>query len=70
MIESVERGCNMKVVDNRVVDFRRDEDSLSARLIYGSSESNREHEHDARGLIVALLLCAACWAALGYFLLT
>lgn len=62
----------MKVVNNRVVDFRRDEDSIgagSARLVCGSPESDREHEHDARGLIAALLLCGGCWAALAYFLL-
>lgn len=72
-IKSVERGCSMKVVNNRVIDFRNDEDSLgvrSARLVCEVPESDREHEHDARGLVVALLLCLACWAALAYFLLT
>lgn len=28
-----------------------------------------EIEHDARGLVAALVLCAMCWLALGYFLL-
>ncbi|WP_242528392.1 hypothetical protein [Novosphingobium sp. PY1] len=28
-----------------------------------------ESEHDARGLVLAIALCMACWAALGYFLL-
>lgn len=60
----------MKVVNNRIIEFRRDEDSVSARLLYGAAESDREHEHDARGLVAALLLCVSCWAALGYFLLT
>lgn len=26
-------------------------------------------EHDARGLLVAIALSAACWAVLGYFVL-
>lgn len=26
--------------------------------------------HDARSLVVAILLCVVCWAALGYYLLT
>ena len=60
----------MKVVDNRVIDFRNDDtvSGRSARLV--CREAEREHEHDARGLIAALVLCMGCWAALAYFLLT
>lgn len=63
----------MKVVNNRVVEYRHSEDSVrgpTARLVCPSPEADHEHEHDARGLIAALLLCLGCWAALGYFLLT
>lgn len=28
-----------------------------------------ETAHDARGLVIAILACVVCWAALGYFLL-
>ncbi|GGC10514.1 hypothetical protein GCM10011494_31530 [Novosphingobium endophyticum] len=28
-----------------------------------------EEVHDARGLVIALVFCAACWSLLGYFLL-
>lgn len=44
---------------------------LPAGMVYAAQRMGRgEEEHDGRGLIIAILLCMACWAALGYFLLT
>lgn len=36
----------------------------------GAVPNSRESEHDTRSLVVAILACALCWAALGYYLLT
>jgi hypothetical protein len=42
----------------------------SVRFVRVAPQSTeREEEHDPRGLVAALLFCAACWAVLGYFLL-
>jgi hypothetical protein len=45
-------------------------DEQSVRFAQMAPQSTeREKEHDPRGLVAALLFCAACWAVLGYFLL-
>ncbi|MEJ2409447.1 MAG: hypothetical protein P8Y58_15835 [Novosphingobium sp.] len=68
----------MKVAEKNVIQFdhrsggpvEMDQGKV-ARMVYASQRSqDQELEHDARGLIVAILLCMACWAALGYFLLS
>lgn len=68
----------MKVADENLVGFesRLDEAADLGRnkttgMVYASQRAREGGaEHDARGLIVAVLLCVACWAALGYFLLS
>lgn len=66
----------MKVADENIIRFERGFDSrrLHSRLphgmVYAAQRIGRsEEEHDGRGLTIAILLCMACWAALGYFLL-
>lgn len=66
----------MKVADENIIHFERfsDTESFSTRLpagmVYAAQRmGHAEEEHDGRGLIIAILLCMACWAALGYFLL-
>jgi hypothetical protein len=52
----------------RISDFPR---RAAMSVVYASQrESSGEIEHDGRGLLVAIVLCMACWAALGFFLLT
>ena len=66
----------MNVIDEGMFD-RRSEGfaggnlGISSGLVY-AAQSGRlsDQEHDARGLIVAIALCACCWLGLGYFLLT
>ncbi|MCT2399963.1 hypothetical protein [Novosphingobium mangrovi (ex Huang et al. 2023)] len=68
----------MKVADENIVRFENRLEgcvdlnrSKTAGMVYASQRSREgEIEHDARGLVVAILLCVACWAALGYFLLS
>lgn len=71
----------MKVADDNIIRFERIPDAgrdFSARLsadgvpggVYAAQRMDRGEEHDGRGLTIAILLCMACWAALGYFLLS
>jgi hypothetical protein len=68
----------MKVADENIILFERFSNgarnlsaSLPAGIVYAAQRMGNEadEEHDGRGLIIAILLCMACWAALGYFLL-
>lgn len=67
----------MTVADDNIVRFEHGMDKSmdldrgnGARLGYASHRTpDQQREHDARGLIVAILLCVCCWAALGFFLL-
>lgn len=36
----------------------------------GLAGADAGEQHDARGLVMAILLCMGCWAALGFVLLT
>lgn len=64
----------MKVVNNGVVSVEHGNGAtagqggnlvcLTREVVVG------EVERDGRGLVIAILLCMTCWAALGYFLLT
>lgn len=60
----------MKVVNK---DFMQLDSSIANAMgsdIYAMHKrANAGDGHDARGLIVAVMLCAACWTALAYFLL-
>lgn len=39
-------------------------------MIYaGQSAAEGEGEHDGRGLLLAIVMCMACWGVLGFFLL-
>lgn len=68
----------MKVADENIIRFERFSDGagdfsgrISAGMVYAAQRmGDSTEEHDGRGLIVAIMLCMACWAALGYFLLT
>lgn len=68
----------MKVAEENIIRFdhrlegRMDRDQgHSARTVYLSQRTqDLGQEHDARGLVVAILLCVCCWAALGFFLLS
>lgn len=70
----------MKVADENIIRFERIPDvgqDFSSRItadglrggVYAAQRMDRGEEHDGRGLTIAILLCMACWAALGYFLL-
>ena len=66
----------MIVIDEGMFDRRSDgfagvNHGISSSLVY-AAQSGRliDREHDARGLIIAVALCACCWLGLGYFLLT
>jgi hypothetical protein len=66
----------MKVAEENIIHFEHfsETESISTRLpagiVYAAQRMGRsEEEHDGRGLIIAILLCMGCWAALGYFLL-
>jgi len=56
----------------RIAEFRRAPAMTPAMtMVYASQRSaDDELEHDGRGLLIAILLCMACWAGLGFFLLT
>jgi len=64
----------MKVVEENVVRLHRD--GIAAEFNNGSSgamtrfEADGERTHDPHGLVISLILCMGCWAALAYFLLT
>ncbi|PNU05755.1 hypothetical protein [Novosphingobium guangzhouense] len=67
----------MKVADDNIIRFERMSEGmgdlsarLSAGIVYAAQRKDRGEEHDGRGLTIAILLCMACWAALGYFLLS
>jgi hypothetical protein len=65
------------VAEDNIVRFERFSDNGSgfgtrvpAGMVYAAQRLGPDgEEHDGRGLIIAILLCMACWAALGYFLL-
>jgi hypothetical protein len=67
----------MQVADENIIRFECFSDRnrnfnplISTSLVYAAqSRGNIEDERDGRGLIIAILMCMACWAALGYFLL-
>ncbi|GFE72578.1 MULTISPECIES: hypothetical protein [Novosphingobium] len=72
----------MKVVDQGIMRFENRAEGfvgrisgldrgVSSSLVYAGHEGAfGEHGHDARGLMLAVALCACCWLGLGYFLLT
>lgn len=68
----------MKVAEEGIIRFERRPDQLagmqmgiSSGLVYaGQDAGSRDQVHDARGLLIAVGLCACCWLGLGYFLLT
>lgn len=44
--------------------------SVSVDTVYAAQRlEDGVTEHDARGLMIAIALSAACWALLGYFIL-
>ena len=57
----------MKVANNRTIGRERDSSDSHA----GRSDMNegRQNRHDARSVIAAIMLCAACWIALAFFFL-
>lgn len=67
----------MKVADENIILLERFSDEKgtlaprsAAGIVYAAQRMGSEaHEHDGRGLIVAIVSCMVCWAALGYFLL-
>ena len=68
----------MKVAKENVVLFDhlpeggidREQSHRAGSVYLAQRVQNLEQEHDARGLVVAILLCVCCWAALGFFLLS
>lgn len=70
----------MKVADENIVRFERSADGMAdyrraagmnMGMVYASQRSlDTNSEHDGRGLLLAIVLCMACWAVLGFFLLT
>ncbi|MCJ2187276.1 hypothetical protein [Novosphingobium beihaiensis] len=68
----------MKVAEENIIRFDhhadrgvdRDQGNRAGTVYAPQIPPGLEHEHDARGLIVAVLLCVCCWAALGFFLLS
>lgn len=72
----------MKVAEENIIRFERASNgrsdlsgdlpgALSSGMVYiAQRSSDGDLEHDSRGLVVAVLLCMACWAALGFFLLS
>ncbi|GGN47800.1 hypothetical protein GCM10011349_16600 [Novosphingobium indicum] len=68
----------MKVAEQDIIgidqrfEVGRDTDcAKTSGLFYAAKDAHDlELEHDARGLIMAIVLCMACWAALGFFLLS
>ncbi|SFF84175.1 hypothetical protein SAMN05518801_102131 [Novosphingobium sp. CF614] len=72
----------MKVADKNMIGLEHGPDGaidldrgMVAGTVYASQRSGQrsgdgQTEHDARGLIVAIVLCMGCWAALGFFLLS
>lgn len=74
----VNRGCTMKVADENIIRFDHHANGAlgrrhgkSVQTVYLSQRGeDLDQEHDPRGLVVAILLCVCCWAALGFFLLS
>ncbi|MFK4871318.1 MULTISPECIES: hypothetical protein [unclassified Novosphingobium] len=68
----------MNVVDEGIMLFERRGEGfaglrhgISSNLVYAAQSGRLGNpEHDARGLMIAVALCACCWMGLGYFLLT
>lgn len=59
----------MKAADENVGGFEQGLERGFGGDRASGSLHDRQLEHDTRSLIVAIVLCMACWAALGYFLL-
>lgn len=60
----------MKVANNRVIS-RKDSTEGNGRFVCPVPDLlDHKDEHDPQGLVVAILLCVACWVALGFFFLT
>lgn len=58
----------MNVIHRHIASERHG--SVSAGQVYASQRlTEGRKDHDPRGLVVAILMCMACWIALGYFLL-
>ncbi|MBT0669138.1 hypothetical protein HT136_12275 [Novosphingobium profundi] len=56
----------MQVAENKGTIFE-----AGLREVYATQRLEDDaSEHDPRGLVAAVLLSVACWAVLGYFLLT
>lgn len=72
----------MMVADDNLVRFDRDDirmrrdgainaGGFNANMIYAAQRrEDGDAEHDPRGLVIAIMLCVACWAGLGFFLLS
>lgn len=68
----------MTVAERNIVRFENRQDGTldldrgrAAGMVYVSQRScESEMEHDARGFVIAILLCMCCWGALGFFLLS
>lgn len=68
----------MNVVNEGIFQFERRPEGfaglhhgISSSLVYAAQSGKLGNtEHDARGLMIAVALCACCWLGLGYFLLT
>lgn len=64
----------MKVVNSRVVSVEHGNGAAAAQggnlVCLPQEVIVGEVERDGRGLVIALMLCVTCWAALGFFLLT
>lgn len=68
----------MKVADNNVMGMEQGGEGAidlgwrrNEGAVYASQRAREGGtRHDARGLVIAVLLCLLCWAALGFFLLS
>lgn len=68
----------MMVADENIIPFdqyssrtRSLTSRIPAGMVYAAQRMTKlDEDHDGRGLIIAILLCMVCWAALGYALLT
>ena len=66
----------MSVAEKSVFAFKpsmehRGDDRLSRARVYAAQRTFDEgEEHDAKGLMLAIVLCMGCWAALAFYLLS
>ncbi|MCJ2177681.1 hypothetical protein [Novosphingobium album (ex Hu et al. 2023)] len=68
----------MKVAEENIIRFdhrpegpvERDQGRSATTVYLSQRAQDLGQEHDARGLVIAILLCVCCWAALGFFLLS